>query len=127
MNEVSRLLANLANTFLYFKPHRENRQLYGSILISVMRLMEATHFETFFLNSASNATIDMLIKKSLSAASYSLVEDEINKQLIQIKNISFEDSEAQLSVIKLIYTCKSMLDDDTLPKDWFDLLILRDK
>jgi hypothetical protein len=102
------------------------KQLHGSILVSVMRLMDASHFEIFFLGSA-NQTIDQLIRNSLCTVSYSFIDERVNKMLIQMKSISYEDSVAQLNLVKLLYTCKCLLDEHTFPKDWFDLLILRNR
>jgi hypothetical protein len=103
------------------------KQLYGAILISIMRLTDASHFEIYFLDSASTP-IDHLIRNfclSTNQQTYSVVEEQICKKLINLKNISYEDSIGQFNVIKLIYMCKTMLDAETFPRDWFDLLILR--
>jgi hypothetical protein len=104
------------------------KQMYGAILISLLRLMDASHFEIFFLTtSSSHQTIEQLIRNSLCANNYSFIDEKINKLLIQMKSISFQDSVSQLSVVRLLHTCKCLVDEQTFPKDWFDLLILRDQ
>ena len=45
--------------------------------------------------------------------------------LLALKNLSNETSASQIVVIKLLHICKCLLDENTFPKDWFDLLILR--
>ena len=89
--------------------------------------MDASHFEILFLTHVSNQAIDQLIRNSLNTNNYSFIDEIVNKMLIQKKKISYEDSVSQLNVIRLLYMCKCLLDEDTFPNDWFDLLILRNQ
>ena len=72
--------------------------------------MDASHFEIFFETSSSQLTHSSKINDSLT-----------------LKNFSHDTSSTQLVVIKLLHICSSLLDETTFPKDWFDLLILRNK
>ncbi len=82
--------------------------------------MDGSHFETLFEYSAS-----LLIHARNSLTDNCLIEVKVNDKLITEKNIKPNDSCSQLFCIKLIYTCKMLLDQLTFPRDWFDLLILR--
>ena len=84
-----------------------------------MRSMDAAHFETFFECSASSAafsTISQLQQWQMNANNYSLIDDTINKRIIELKQITNENSIAQLTVVKLIYICKTLMEDTTFPK-----------
>ncbi len=55
-----------------------------------------------------------------------IIDTQVNNLLVAKKNITPTDSNSQLVLIKLLYTCEVLLSEATFPKDWFDLLILRD-
>jgi hypothetical protein len=122
MNELCRMLLPLSHVFLFFKEQQsESSQLYASIIISIMRSMDASHFEILFDTPpyAGITTINQLIQLSLNSNSYShisAIDDAINKSIIKLKNITSEDSIAQLTVVKLIHTCKTLIEDSTFPK-----------
>lgn len=145
MNELCLMLLQLSNTFLYFPNNSENsvnnffiyclnrkkpnkkilnfKQLFGTVLISIMRLMDASHYDLLFEWSSSVAnSIENLIQYNLS-----LIDHKINKFIIEKKQITYDNSVSQLVIVKLIYTCKTLLESSTFPKDWSDLLILRNK
>lgn len=101
------------------------QQLYGSILISIMRLMDATHYEIFFQSVcefANDKTIECFLEENKS-----FIDENIINSLVNMKNMTFDDTFAQLIVMQMIFTCKSLMDENTFPKDWFDLLILRNR
>ena len=84
-----------------------------------MRSMDAAHFETFFecLASSSGFTnISQMNQIQINSNNYSFIDDTINKRVIELKNITDENSIAQLTVVKLIYTCKTLMDETTFPK-----------
>lgn len=90
--------------------------------------MSATHFHEFFEYSASllsTPLLESLLSQNLSSNDSSHIDIFVDNNLIETKNISQNDSSAQLVCIKLLYTCKKLLDVSAFPKDWFDLLILR--
>lgn len=136
MSDVCRLLPNLCNTFLYFFEFQERKlkQLYGTILVSIMRLMDSSHYDLFFTSPTSflslpfHTTIEQFLHRTslvLSSSSSINIEERVNKMLIRVKTMCEEDTLGQLAVIKLIYTCKVLLEEDTFPRDWFDLQVLR--
>lgn len=88
-----------------------------------MRLMEASHYETFFECLGPN---QRSIKHYLEE-NRSFIDENIINGVMSLKAMSYEDSVAQLVVIQVIYTCKILLDENTFPCDWFDLLILRNR
>ncbi len=61
-----------------------------------------------------------------SSNSSCIIDTQVNNLLVAKKNITPTDSNSQLVLIKLLYTCEVLLSEATFPKDWFDLLILRD-
>jgi hypothetical protein len=84
-----------------------------------MRSMDASHFEIFFdfsqsFNSNGNKTHN------------SIVEMKIN-DFMELKHLIHDASASQIIIIKLLHICKCLLDVNTFAKDWFDLLILRNK
>lgn len=89
--------------------------------------MDASHFQTFFEHSASLVKTPLLERELIldPSSNVCLIEIKINDMLIREKNIQPNDSSHQLVCLKLIYTCKMLLDEGTYPKDWFDLMILR--
>lgn len=93
-----------------------------------MRLMEAAHYETFFecLSTASHSQLHKTIDQYLEE-NRSFIDENIISGVVNLKGMSYEDSIAQLVVVQAIYTCKILLDENTFPKDWFDLLILRNR
>jgi len=78
--------------------------------------MEASHFEIFFESS-----------QSMSSTNGTKNHHSIVDIFISLKHLSHDTSACQTVVIKLLHICKCLLDDHTFPKDWFDLLILRNK
>ena len=115
LNEMSKLLEHVLNTFLYFINQREYKELFGVIIISIMRIMEASHFEIFFEYSSS----------LLSDTSASFVDQKVNEMIAVLKHVSQNDTDEQLVCLKMLYTCKVLLGDPPFPTDWFDILILR--
>lgn len=106
----------------------EHKRLLASVIISIFRTMDASHFQTFFEHSASLLKTPLLKRELILADSSStncLNEVKVNDMLIREKNIQPNNSSDQLVCIKLIYACKMLLDEATYPKDWFDLMILR--
>ncbi len=90
--------------------------------------MDGSHFETFFEYSASllkTPLLEWILEAQNSLTNNCLIEIKVNDMLITEKNIKPNDSSGQLVCIKLIYTCKMLLDQLTYPRDWFDLMILR--
>lgn len=90
--------------------------------------MDASHYEIFFqslCNFSNNKSIDhysILIQENKS-----FIDENIISCMVNLKNMNYEDSVSQLVAIQIIYTCKTLLDESTFPKDWFDLLILRNR
>ena len=84
-----------------------------------MRSMEASHFEIFFDFSQSFST-------NGTKTHNSIVEMKIN-DFMDLKHLIHDASASQIIIIKLLHICKCLLDVNTFPKDWFDLLILRNK
>lgn len=131
INNISKILGSILNTFLYYsiiQPMTEYKQLFASVIISIMRTMNETHFETFFDHSASllsTPLLESLLSQNSSSNNNCLIEIKINDMLIVLKGINTSDSSAQLVCIKLLYSIKTLIDEVTFPKDWFDLLILR--
>lgn len=93
-----------------------------------MRLMEAAHYETFFeclgmaTYSQQHKSIDQYLEENRS-----FIDENIISGVVNLKGLSYEDSVAQFVVVQAIYACKTLLDENTFPKDWFDLLILRNR
>lgn len=88
-----------------------------------MRVMEPSHYESLFeyaINSIES--VENLINYCTS-----YIDQKIYKHLMNKKGITYDDSVAQLVLIKFIYTCETLLNETTFPADWFDLLILRNK
>ena len=87
--------------------------------------MEASHYETFFecLNSSSyHKSIDRFLEDNRS-----FIDENIISGIVNLKGMSYDDTMSQFVVIQAIYMCKNLMDESTFPKDWFDLLILRNR
>ncbi len=73
VHEISRILAPVLNAFLYLSSRSaEPRQLFAAVIVSVMRIMDAAHFTTFFEHSASlisNPLMGTLLAQSQNASS----------------------------------------------------------
>ena len=84
-----------------------------------MRSMDQAHFETFFDCPASSSgltTISQMNQIQINTNNYSIIDDTVNKKIIQLKSITNEHSIAQLTVVKLIYICKTLIEETTFPK-----------
>jgi len=54
VNEISKIFGRILNAFLYLSSStKEPRQLFATVVISVIRTMDAAHFTTFFDYTAS--------------------------------------------------------------------------
>lgn len=87
--------------------------------------MDASHYETFFDclgGFAQQKSIDQYLEENRS-----FIDENIISGIVNLKGMSYEDSVSQLVVIQAIYSCVTLLDENTFPKDWFDLLILRNR
>jgi hypothetical protein len=87
-----------------------------------MRSMDAAHFETFFECPASSSgftNITQMSQIQINSTNYSFIDDTINKKIIELKNVTDENSISQLTMVKLIYICKTLMDETTFPKGMF--------
>jgi hypothetical protein len=87
--------------------------------------MDSSHWEIYFEWAATCTPSIYQLTQTTLMGNYSPIDESVNKSLIRLKHIKTEDSIAQLVMVKLIYTCRTLIDEATFPKDWFDLLILR--
>ena len=87
--------------------------------------MESSHYDIYFDWAASSTPSISQLTQTALLPNYSMIDETINKSIIRLKSIKNDDSLSQLIMIKLIYTCRNLIDKETYPKDWFDFLILR--
>lgn len=57
----------------------------------------------------------------------SYIERSIYKFFVQHKEISKDNKISQLKMLKLIYLCNSLMIEEIFPKNWLELIILRNK
>jgi hypothetical protein len=87
--------------------------------------MEACHYEIFFESVCDfphEKTVELFLEENKS-----FIDENIINSIVTMKNMAYDDTVSQLVVAQLIFTCKTLLDESTFPKDWFDLLILRNR
>ena len=92
--------------------------------------MGESHFECFFNESEkglSTPLSESMFTMNSNSEDISLIEIRVFDKMLDLKKVRPNNTSAQMVMIKILLTCKLLLDEKTFHKDWFDFLVLRNK
>lgn len=88
-----------------------------------MRLMNNECFDIILTTyNYPNESIDFLINNCCTE-----IERFVYGNIIKAKKINYTHKIGQFLMIKLIYVCITLMKEEIFPKNWYDLLVLRNK